>query len=230
MKSRLVCLLTCCILAAACSEKDSGNKEAPAPQAPDSGAPLATPGEPPPPEPKSPPLDIGDVDSGIFIQGILDPKSESETVTAEYIETLRDTLSLTTITVREPFPEQVLVRFELKAKRNFEGRPVVIRARAYRGDNEVIGEEYACIMGSDARNPVRGPDNVPFTHAYTVNVLEGLDAIPETMLVHGRADAWLMPEGTVETLIDPKSATSPDEVPLIGNPVRVNFIKAETDP
>lgn len=227
------------MLVAACSKQGAKPGEpsaSPAPAAPANAspaepAPVPEPPAPPmPAEPKQPPLDIGDVDSGIFIHGILDPDSASETVTADYIETLRGTLSLTTITVREPFPEQLRVRFELKAKRNFAGRPVVIRARAYRGDNEAIGEEYACVMGSDAQNPVSGPDKEPFTPAYTVNVLDGLEAIPDTLLVHGRADAWLMPEGTAEGLIDPRSAVSPDQVPLMGNPVRINFIKAEPAP
>ena len=240
MKPSVLAFLACCILAAGCSETGVKPGQPPAPNVPAKAAPVPeppTPAEaapvpepPPPPAPKPEPLDIGDVDSGIFIHGLLAPESASDTVTADYIETLRGTLSLTTITVKEPFPDQLLVRFELKARRNFPGRPVVIRARAYRGKSEVIGAEYACVLGSDAQVPARGPNQEPFTHAYTVNVLEGLEAIPDTLLVHGQADAWLMPEGTSETLVDPKSATSPDQVPLVGNPVRINFVKAEAAP
>ena len=240
MKPSVLAFLACCILAAGCSETGVKPGQPPAPNVPAKAAPVPeppTPAEaapvpepPPPPAPRPEPLDIGDVDSGIFIHGLLAPESASDTVTADYIETLRGTLSLTTITVKEPFPDQLLVRFELKARRNFPGRPVVIRARAYRGKSEVIGAEYACVLGSDAQVPMGGPNQEPFTHAYTVNVLEGLTAIPDTLLVHGQADAWLMPEGTSEVLIDPKSATSPDQVPLVGNPVRINFVKAEAAP
>jgi len=235
MKPSVLAFLACCILAAGCSETGVKPGEPTAPKAP-ATIPEAAPAEaspvpePPPPAPRPEPLDIGDVDSGIFIHGLLAPESASDTVTADYIETLRGTLSLTTITVKEPFPDQLLVRFELKARRNFPGRPVVIRARAYRGESEVVGAEYACVLGSDAQIPKGGPNQEPFTHAYTVNVLEGLAAIPDTLLVHGQADAWLMPEGTSETLVDPKSATSPDQVPLVGNPVRINFVKAEAAP
>ncbi len=233
MRSRLFVILACAFLLAACMETEKEKAALPPPGAPAPDVPAASPVEPAvpqappmPQQPETPPIDIGDVDSGVFIRGVLAPESQSETTTVEYIETMRGTLSLTTITVKEPFPAQLFVRFELKSKRNFETQPVVVRARAYRGDNEAVGEVYACVLGSTAMQP-QGPDNTPFTHAYTVNVLEGLDAPPETMLVHGRADAWLMPKGTVESLIDPRSAESPDQVPLMGNPVRINFIKGE---
>lgn len=235
MKRRVIVFLACIVLVSACSNPDAG-KPAEAPAAPDQPAvPYAsqTPGETPPPAetpPEKPPIDIGDVDSGVFLRGVLDPASESPTVTVEYIETVRGTLSLTTITVKEPFPERLLVRFELNARRNFEENPVVVRARAYRGDNEVIGEEFACVLGSDAMDKPSEDGQPPVRRGYSVNVLDGLSSIPDTMLVHGRADAWLMPKGTSEMLIDPKVADSPDKVALMGNPVRINFVKTAAAP
>lgn len=233
MKRPLLAFLACVVLLSACSKPDAGKTETPVSSAvPDTPAvPYASqvPGETPPPaEPakERPPLDIGDVDSGIFLRGVLAPEAESPTVTAEYIETVRGTLSMTTITVKEPFPEKLMVRFELTARRNFEERPVVIRARAYRGDNEVIGEEFACVMGAEAMDKPQEDGQTPVSRGFSVNVLDGLTAVPDTLLVHGRADAWLMTEGTSEMLIDPKVADSPDKVALMGNPVRINFVKA----
>lgn len=235
MKTRRIVFLACIVLVSACSKPDA-NKSTETPAAPDKPAvPYAAqaPGETAPPAeatPEKPPIDIGDVDSGVFLRGVLDPASESPTVTAEYIETVRGTLSLTTITVKEPFPEKLLVRFELNARRNFEETPVVVRARAYRGDNEAVGEEYACVLGSEAMDKAAEKGQPPVRRGYSLNVLDGLSAIPDTMLVHGRADAWLMPRGTSEMLIDPKVAESPDKVALIGNPVRINFVKTAAAP
>lgn len=237
MKWRLSAILACLALVAACSKPEAGDKAQPsASAAPETPAvPYASPqqdGATAPPAPDipasvsgNPPIDLGDVDSGIFLRGILAPEASSPTCTAEYVETMRGNLSLATITVKEPFPEQLPIRFELTAKRNFPGTPVVIRARAYRNEDEAVGEEYACVLGSNAKGTPSENGGKPIPHAYTVNVLEGVTTIPETMLVYGRADAWLMPEGTAEALLDPKVADSPNKVALMGNPVRINFVK-----
>ena len=230
MKWRIIPVLACCAFVVACSKPGPGVPEtAPAGTAPAPAVPLAAPGtQPPGPSPlERPPIDLGDVDSGVFIRGVLAPQSQSPSVTAESIETLRGTVSLTTITVREPFPERLMVRFEVTANRIFEERPVVVRARAYRNENEVIGDGAAWVLGREATILPRDEAGNPVQRAYTVDVLEGLDAIPDTMLVHGRADAWLMPVGTVETLLDPRVADSSERVPLMGNPVRINFVRTD---
>lgn len=234
MSRKIIAVIACLVLAAACSKPDATDTAPGAvPSAPETPAvPYASPqqeGAPPEAPPvvtEAPPVDLGDVDSGIFLRGLLAPEAASATCTAEYVETMRGNLSLTTITVKEPFPEQLPIRFEFSAKRDFPDTPVVIRARAYRGENEPMGEEYACVLGSNARGLPAAEGAEPLQYAFTVNVLEGLETIPDTMLVFGRADAWLMPKGTVETLLDPKTADSPHTVALMGNPVRINFVRA----
>jgi hypothetical protein len=164
-------------------------------------------------------IDLGDVDSGVTIDGKLAPESLAENVTAEYIETQRDTLSMTTITVKEPFPEKVMVEFIVVASRDYVERPVVLRARAYREDT-AYDDEYGYVLGKEARS---GSDFQ--NRRFTVDALEGLAEIPDTVLLHARADAWLMPEGTDETTLNSMTDTAPDRVSLMSNPVRINFVK-----
>lgn len=178
--------------------------------------------------PPKQPIDLGDVDSGVFIRGILAPGAEAPNITAEYMENVGGQLFMTTITVKEPFPEVLPIRFELNVKRNFAERPVVVRFRALNENNEVISEEYACVLGKDARTNPLDASGKEVTRGFTINVLEGLETIPDTLLVHGRGDAWLMPEGTVETLLDPKVAQSSERITLLGNPVRINFVRSES--
>ena len=172
-------------------------------------------------------IDPGDVDSGIYINARLAPESESVAVTADYIETQRSTLSMTTITARLPFPDALLVAFEVSPNRDFAERPVVLRVRAYRDNDTQIGEEQAYVLGKDARLPQMDENGVSIPRAFVVNALEGLTEIPDTMLLHAKADAWLTATGTDETTLDPLTATSPDHVSLMSNPVRINFEKEE---
>lgn len=225
MKLSRVYLMLCVVLAVACSGRDDPDREPPVPEASEHVM--------FPPSPTAvverPPIDLGDVDSGVFILGTLAPESETADVTADYIETMRNTLSMATITVHPPFPEQLLVQFEVVAWRAFEERPVVVRVRAYREDDEMLGEEHAYLMGRDANQEPIGADGRPQPRAFVVNALDGMDAVPDTMLLYARADAWLMEENTAEELLDPRVAASPERVTLISNPVRINFESPEDE-
>jgi hypothetical protein len=179
--------------------------------------------------PATPPIDLGDVDSGITIRGELAPGGASPTVSAEYVETQRGTLSMASITVQEPFPESLPVSFTLHSQRPFEERPVVVRVNAFRDDEKITEKSAAWVMGKDARSGAVGADGKVIPRRFTVDVLAGLEEIPETMLIHARANAWLMEEGTPEELLNPETAESPDQVPLMSNPVRINFKKAEQE-
>ncbi len=169
--------------------------------------------------PEKPPIDPGDVDSGVTIVGKLAAESEAENITEEYLETKRDTLSLATITVREPFPEKIIVEFRVLAMREYAERPVIVRARAYREETP-FDSEYGFVLGKEATSA-----NSSETRRFTVNVLEGFTEIPDTLLIHARADAWLMPLGTDETSLNPMTDSAPDRVSLLSNPVRINFVK-----
>lgn len=181
------------------------------------------------PIPAKPPIDLGDVDSGITIRGELAFGAASAKVSAEYMETQRGNLSMATITVEEPFPESLPVSFTVYSQRPFIERPVVVRVHAFRDDQKITEDSAAWVMGKDARLDPVGADGQVLPRKLTVDVLAGLEEIPDTLLVHARADAWLMEEGTSEELLDPKTAQSSDQVALMSNPVRINFKKAESE-
>jgi len=178
--------------------------------------------------PKKMPIDPGDVDSGVFIDGKLAPASEALNVSVEYIETQRSTLSMTIITVKPPFPETLFLFFEVITSRDFVERPVVMRARAYR-DDAPLGDEHGFVLGKNARFPMAADGTAEEPRGFTVDVMEGLSEIPDSLLLHARADAWLMPEGTDESTLNPLSDTAPDQVSILSNPVRINFVKEEAN-
>ena len=121
------------------------------------------------------------------------------------------------------------VMFVIVSTRDFVERPVVMRTRTYR-DDAVIGDEQGYVLGKNAKlRPETDPAAAP-PRMFVVNALEGLTEIPDTLLLHARADAWLMPVGTDEETLNPLTDTAPDRVPLMSNPVRINFIKEEAAP
>ena len=226
MNRYVVSFIVCVTLFAACSGRNGGDREPPAPQA-DTRVVF-----PPPTNavPERPAIDLGDVDSGVFIVGRLAPESQRASISEEYVETMRNTLSMAVITVRPPFPERLLIRFELTASRAFEERPVVVRARALRDDDALLDKEQAYVMGKEANRVPVDASGIAHPRAFVVDALEGLDAVPETMLVHARADAWLMDGVTPEELLDPRMASSSERVALLSNPVRINFEHPEGTP
>ena len=211
-------LLSLTLLPFACGGRQDAESDPPLPQAASVPAP-----SPQASIPDRPPIDLGDVDSGIMILGKLAPESESATVTADYIETQRSRLSITTITVRAPFPDELFVQFEMASTRDFVERPVVTRVRAYRDEETQLGDEHAYVMGSTARQPEPDASGVVVPRAFVVDVMAGLEEAPDTMLVHAEADAWLMETDTDESTLDPFQDTSPERVSLFSNPVRINF-------
>ena len=98
------------------------------------------------------------------------------------------------------------------------------------GTDTATGEEHGFVLGKNARFPKTADGTPALPRGFTVNVLEGLSEVPDTMLIHVRADAWLMPEGTDESTLNPLTDTAPDQVTIMSNPVRINFVMEEEKP
>ncbi|MBN2309449.1 MAG: hypothetical protein JXR94_10790 [Candidatus Hydrogenedentes bacterium] len=186
--------------------------------------------KPPPPVPKTdrpdggagaegeaPPvveLNIGDVEQGIDIQARLAPESASATITAEELGNKRDQVMLLTLKVSPPYPEELWVEYRVNAKRAFAERPVALRARVLVEREREIGS-FSLVLGADARKN---------GFAKKIDILSGLEAIPETMEVIVSAEAFMMPAGTDEETLDPETAVSDESSKAIyQTAVRVNF-------
>lgn len=165
-------------------------------------------------------VDIGDVEAGVRLEGILAERSQASNVEEERFETRKGDLMSTTITVRPPFPESLWLTFRVNASRGFRTAPVALRAKILVEEEERGG--FTAVLDAEAARSV---------YEKTVDVLAGLEGPPETMLAYAQAEAVLLPEGTEAAMVAPATATGPPErcATITGNPVRINFVKGPTE-
>ena len=159
-------------------------------------------------------MDIGDVESVLHIVATLAARSAAPNIKVEEMKDSRNHLDLTTLTIGPPDPKEVYVSFRVEASKPLTEGPVALRAKILR-DNQEIGS-FATLLGADAVNQ-------PYEQA--VNVLAGLEAVPDTFLVHVQAEVILLPAGTDPATVDVRTVSgTPDSTgAVLSNPVRVNF-------
>jgi len=163
-------------------------------------------------------MDLTAVEHALHLTGALAPQSEAANVTADEMVSARSFVNLTTITVAPPYPEALWVTFRVKSTANFPDAPVALRTRIHI-DQEVV-DTFSMVLGADATKTSK---------EQAIDVLAHVAAAPETMLVHARADAVLLPEGTDPASVDPDTVTAPPERTgtVMSNPVRINFVSGE---
>ena len=210
---RLCCLLlpvTAALIALpACS--------APKPEAPKAVEKPAKPPQPPLAAPVEPGLNIGDVEAGIIVAATVPPEGLSPQVAVENMETKRDRLAMSTITVKPPYPEKLTLRVTLTPKVSYVKQPVVVRGKLRR-DEKPLEPEFSTVVSE-------GGPTLATTIKCDFDIMQGLATPPETMLVYAQFDAYLMPMDTPITGIDPKTSQSDQHTELLSNPVRVYFAK-----
>lgn len=159
-------------------------------------------------------LDIGDVEARIHVAGTLDEASRAENIEADEYTTPKGDLNMTTVTVKPPFPEQLQVRFSLKGNQRFAERPVALKGAVYRNKERV--KEISAVYADPADAP-----------SFVFNALEGLETLPDSLLLHVRLQGVLMPKGTDPASVKPAEAayTAEAAAHLISNPIRINFIQ-----
>lgn len=159
-------------------------------------------------------MDVGDVESVLHIVATLAARSAAPNINVEEMKDTRNHLDLTTLTIGPPHPKEVYVSFRVEASKPFTEGPVALRAKILR-DNHEIGS-FATLLGADAASQ-------PYEQA--VNVLAGLEAVPDTLLVHAQAEVILLPAGTDPARVDVRTVSgTPDSTgSVLSNPVRVNF-------
>lgn len=189
----------------------------PKPEPPMAAESAAKPAPEAPAKPAEPGLNVGDVEAGVVVSATVPPEEVSAQVSVDNMETARKRLSMATVTVKPPYPAKLTVRVTLSPQVSFEKEPVVVRGKLRR-DEQPIEPEFSTIVTKGG--PV-GDSSIK----YDFDVMQGLAAPPDTMLVYARFDAYLMPKGTPPTGLDPKTVQSDRHTELISNPVRINFVK-----
>ncbi len=166
-------------------------------------------------------LNVGDVEAQVWVEGTLDPEFDDPNV--EVIERVdqRQRRNLVEITVAPPYPDELWLLYETTAVRTFPDTPAVIRTRILR-DGEEIGR-IAGVFGAEAHLA---------DYSTRVDALEGLDEIPDRLLITTEGESLLMPAGTETEELDPWEATTqPGRRSnfVYCNPIRIEFLEAEED-
>jgi hypothetical protein len=158
-------------------------------------------------------IDIGDVEQGVRIIGLLTATSTSENIVQTVIRDKRDRITLVNITVNPPNPGTLWIGVRMACTRDFVERPVVLDTKVL-VDGRLMDTFTAVLAEGAQENRMQR----------NVEVLFGLDEIPETMLVSMESEALLLPEGTDITTIDPYSITEGQRTKAISHaPVRIDF-------
>lgn len=189
----------------------------PKPEPPKAVENAAPPAQPPLAAPVTPGLDIGDVEAGVVISATVPPEALSDQVSVDNMETARKRLSMATVTVKPPYPAKLTLRVTLSPQVSYEKQPVVVRGKLRR-DEQPIEPEFSTLV---TKGGLVGDNTIKCDF----DVMQGLAAPPETMLVYARFDAYLLPKDAPATGLDPKTATSDLHTDLLSNPVRINFVK-----
>lgn len=159
---------------------------------------------------------LGDVEQTVFINATIAEADRAPSVKVDEIEDRRKRVTLVTVDVYQPYPEDLPISYTVDSRRNWKETPVVVRGRfIFEGRPETFGD-FHTLLGEFAN---RGE----FTK--TVDLMDHLPEVPETVLVLVRAEGLLMEPGTDEKAIDPATATVPEDriANLMSNPIRINF-------
>jgi len=170
-------------------------------------------------------LDIGDAEFHISVEVVPEEAELGDNIKIERLEDDQGKLMLVNVTVNPPVPETLPIRFTLRSTEAFGGSPVAVEGVALRDDVEIGA--FDAVVGAQGTWLPRRSGQDPAIWVY--DVLEGLDEIPESMLVNARLALKLTDPGTDEAAIDPKTVeVAEGNRPIeFTNPVRINFVQTE---
>lgn len=166
-------------------------------------------------------FNVGDAETSIELVLELDPASAGDTVKEERILTAKKSLSQANVTVSPPAPGELWVRIRIRPNQPFVERTVVLRGVLTRDDKPIA--QFQTVLGKYALQ-----DEPEHPKVFRVNVLDGLAALPETMLLFAKAEVLLAPKGTDEAAVDPATlvADQGDTSAKISNPLRISLTPA----
>jgi hypothetical protein len=162
--------------------------------------------------------DLGDLEQGIDTEVRIPEADRPEGAAVRQLEDFRNNITMATVDLSEPFPTSLVATVQVKPSRSFPDPPAVVRVRIKR-DDEVLATHEA-VVGRMATGSEKAKELT-----WQVDVLAGLETMPETMLVVAETDLLLMPLGTVEETIDPATAdvAATRKTMKPSNPLRINF-------
>jgi hypothetical protein len=168
------------------------------------------------------PLTRGDVEQQVWIAAKLVEENLPANVAQEVMQDARERLNMATAEVRPPYPAKLLVNVTVTSKENYNEQPVAVRGVVYLEDQEV--GSFHGVVGANAMDQPFGTE---------VNVLDFVEAKPQSLLLIAKAEAHLLPPETDQSTVDPltaKAANEEDVALLLSNPLRINFLNEETSP
>ena len=172
-------------------------------------------------------LDIGDVEFAVSCVLTIAEADRAGGVTVKELKDYKKNLSMVTADYAGPRPATVPVTCHLESAANYIDTPVALRGRVFRevspGDKQEIGA-FTAVAGAMATDlPERGFGLPPAQ--WTFDAAQGLDSLPDSMLITVELTMLLTPPGTKELDLDP--ATVEVEASMrsveISNPLRLNF-------
>ncbi len=167
-------------------------------------------------------MDIGDVETGISIEGTVAAESRTPTVVVDEEQSRKGQLTTCTVTVNPPAPAEFSLSFKVQAIKSLQqsGQPILLRGNILRDEKPI--KPFSMVFGGNA-------PAATFPTEVKVNALEGLPApAPATTLLYMRVEVLLLAPGTDVSALDPATATGTPEgsSSLLSNPVRINFVAA----
>lgn len=168
-------------------------------------------------------ITIGDVESAVSLVAKLSERSTAANISVEEMKTASKAIVMSEVEVKQPFPSEMWVSFDVRSTMAFADAPVAVLGRVIR-DEELISS-FTTVLGKDARRIDRQTiEGVP-QQLFEVNVLEGVTNPSGTLLIQGEIDLILLPNGTDPMSVDFESLenTSDSTGSVLGNLVRITF-------
>ena len=171
------------------------------------------------------PIDPGDIETQVFLEATVDEKAIPENVKVEEkLVSSKQHISMETVKVSAPFPKELPMTFSVVSDKAFPEVPVVLHAKIFRDKEQV--NAFSTLLLPDPPTSQAPPK--PFE--FRLNILEGVSAPPDTMLITVQAEVILLKKGTPRESINPETVKSTDGATgtMLGNPVRINFVQSGT--
>lgn len=172
-----------------------------------------------------PELNIGDVEALVRLTLKAPAEQFPPGAEVEPMETRKGYLAAWYVTLKPPYPPAIQVTLDLNVTQEFTERPVIMEIELLR-DDQPIGVSWRTLITRRIFLPgTEAPDG---PRSFQADVLQGLTAPPESMLIVARARAVLVPKGTDPASLDWQhfdlnSVPAEDRTTLFSNPVRITF-------